>query len=134
MATLAYCDTSALAKVMRREPESDELASDLASQDGLVSSEVARLELRRMAHRIGIDLELTDEVLAQVRLVPLDRALLTAAGAALPGNPGTLDAIHLATATRLGAAVTSFVAYDRPLLHSATELQFDVSSPGRRLA
>lgn len=86
---LFYADASALVKLVRDEPESPALRAfiadaDLASCD-LVLAEVPRAIRRAAALDPRLDLEVlvarAGEVIDSVALVPLDRALLLAAGA-----------------------------------------------------
>ena len=51
-------------------------------------------------------------VLDRVELVRVNDRVLTDAGALLPANIRSLDAIHLATALLLGEALGQFVTYD----------------------
>ncbi len=125
-----YLDASAAAKLLVQEQESDALAHYL---DGLeaerdpVSSAVLETELRRVAAREDLPQASVSEVLARVALVEPGRSLFYEAGL-LPGAAlRSLDALHLATALRLDAAVV--VAYDVRLLRSARQLGLDVVSP-----
>lgn len=106
---LFYLDASALVKLVRAEPETDALRSFLADAD-LVSSELALTEVPRAIRRAAADgptLELdplmsrAGEMLDAVALLPVDRAILAAAGALAEPVLRTLDAIHLAAAIDL---------------------------------
>jgi predicted nucleic acid-binding protein len=107
--SLFYADASALVKLVRDEPESPALRAfiaeaDLASCD-LVLAEVPRA-IRRAAAldpRLGLEVLIAraGEVIDSVALVPLDRALLLAAGALSEPSLRTLDAIHVAAAASL---------------------------------
>lgn len=80
-----------------------------------------------MAVRLGLHQGLVTDVLMRVALVDPDRSLFHEAGL-LPGRAlRSLDALHLATALRLEAAVV--VAYDVRLLQSARELGMHTASP-----
>jgi predicted nucleic acid-binding protein len=116
---LFYADASALVKLVRDEPESAALrgfiaAADLASCD-LVLTEVPRAIRRAAALDTRLDLDVlvarAGEVIASVALVPLDRALLLAAGALSEPSLRALDAIHVAAAAGLGP-VDGFLGYD----------------------
>jgi len=124
-----YLDTSAAAKLLIDEPESEALVHHLDSLDPgevLASSALLETELRRVAVRQDLAQASVSDVLARVALVDPDRSLFHEAGV-LPGATlRSLDALHLATAMRLGAAV---VAYDIRLIESATALGLDIVSP-----
>jgi predicted nucleic acid-binding protein len=125
-----YLDTSAAAKLLVEEQESDALADyldGLEAQEDLASSALLETELRRVATRADLSQASVSEVLARVALVEPGRSLFYEAGL-LPGATlRSLDALHLATAVRFDAAVV--VAYDLRLLTSARELGLDVVSP-----
>jgi predicted nucleic acid-binding protein len=59
------------------------------------------------------------EVLARVDLVRINDRILVAAGALLPAEIRSLDAIHLATAQQLGAEVARIVTYDQRMAAAA---------------
>jgi uncharacterized protein len=57
------------------------------------------------------------------------RGLIELAGTLLPLELGSLDAIHLATATRLGADLSDIVTYDDRMAAAAKSMGYRVSSP-----
>lgn len=116
---LFYVDSSALVKLLFDEPESAALRTFVTDAD-LVSCELALTEvpraIRRAAARVrGIRLEQAldrvGELLDAVALLPLDRALLAAAGAIDEPALRALDAIHVAAAVDV-SPVDAFVSYD----------------------
>jgi predicted nucleic acid-binding protein len=116
---LFYVDTSALVKLVRREAESDALRAYLAGADlvsnELVLTEVPRAVRRAVAHdptlRLDPLLERAGEVVDAVALRPVDRLLLTGAGALAEPALRALDAIHVAAALHLHP-IDAFVTYD----------------------
>ena len=103
---IAYIDTSALLRIILREPGALE---DLRTYDGLVSSELIAVESARTIDRLRIQGALTmqeaaertgvvNEWLEAIDLVLLRPPLLSRASDPMPMPIGTLDAIHLATA------------------------------------
>ena len=116
---LFYADASALVKLVRDEPESHGLRAFLAEADlvscELVLTEIPRAIRRAAAHdprmKLNVLLDRAGGVLDAVGLVPLDRALLLAAGALSEPALQALDAIHIAAAVDL-APVDGFVTYD----------------------
>jgi len=116
---LFYVDSSALVKLVAEEPESAALrafvdGADLVSCE-LVLTEVPRAIRRAFAHGTRAPLEMalerTGELLDSLGLLPLDRALLAAAGAMEEPALRALDAIHVAAAADL-APIDAFVSYD----------------------
>ena len=103
---IAYVDTSALLRLVLREPGA---LDELQSYDGLVSSELLAVESARTIDRLRLQGSLTtDEAAVRVRaagewleaidLVLLRPAVLSRASEPMPMPLGTLDALHLATA------------------------------------
>jgi predicted nucleic acid-binding protein len=68
-------------------------------------------------------------VLARIELIRISDRLLTEAGTLLPAELRSLDAIHLATAGALGAAVVRLVVYDTRLAAAAEAMGFTVVAP-----
>ncbi len=116
---LFYLDTSALVKLVREEQESDALNLFLEGAD-LLSSDLVLAELPRAIRRAAADdpelsldalFEQADEVLNVLAIVPIDQAILVAAGGLPEPALRTLDAIHVATALTL-SPIDAFVTYD----------------------
>ncbi|HEU4674174.1 MAG TPA: type II toxin-antitoxin system VapC family toxin [Candidatus Limnocylindrales bacterium] len=127
----AYLDASALLKLIVDEPGSAELRGWLTPDVRIVMSRVGAIELVRAVRRLRRDLENeTSAVLSAVDLVELDAELAADAGVLVPVTLRTFDAIHIATAIRLRAAVPTFVAYDARLLAAARENGLRTASPG----
>jgi len=125
-----YLDTSAAAKLLVDAAESEALASFLdriPDEQRLVSSALLETELRRLAVRLELDQAAVTDLMARVDLVDPPRSLFHEAGL-LPGpHLRSLDALHLATALRVGAE--TLVAYDARLLDAARSLGLGVHSP-----
>jgi predicted nucleic acid-binding protein len=103
---IAYLDTSALLRLVLREPGA---LDELRSFDTLVSSELIAVEGRRTVDRLRLQSALTTEEAVEIQrsltdwlesidLVLLRPPVLSRAGDPLPTPLGPLDAIHLATA------------------------------------
>jgi uncharacterized protein len=116
---LFYADASTLVKLIRDEPESDSLRRFIADAD-LVSCELVLTEIPRAIRRAAardpdVDLDVlmdrAQELVEALGLLPLDRALLLAAGALSEPALRALDAIHVAAAVDL-APLDGFVSYD----------------------
>ncbi len=129
---MIYFDTSALVKLVVKEPESAALTEYLtqhaAERKG--SSMLCRVELPRAVQAGGDMAYLRAQmILGDLMQFPLTPDLLDVAGS-LPGSPRSLDAIHLATALRLHSDLHSLVAYDRRLLEAAELAGLRTASPG----
>jgi predicted nucleic acid-binding protein len=128
--TAAYLDASAFVKLIRAEPESAALRTWLASHRERTSSALLRTEvLRAVRLRDATDLARARQLLDAIILVPIDDAVLDAAGLLDPAALRTLDAVHIATARYLGSDVEALVTYDRRMVEAAGRLGLPVSSP-----
>ena len=127
-----YADASALVKLVVDEPETSALRHFLESHDpSLASSALAVVEVLRAvrvaglggdgARRARVELDETD-------VIELDRELLEAAVSWTSARVRTLDAIHLASALRVGAR--EMLVYDRRLAEAAESAGLEVISPG----
>ncbi len=134
---IAYIDTSALLRLVLREPGGLE---ELRSCEALVSSELIAVESFRTIDRLRLQGALSTEEAASRRetatewleavdLVLLQRPILARASEPFPIPLGTLDALHLSTAlvwqdrTRREIVVAT---HDRDLALAARSFGFDV--------
>jgi predicted nucleic acid-binding protein len=125
-----YIDSSAILKFVFDEQERPALLKILT--DAPVTSEIARLEVKRTVSRINPeDLDLASEELAKVRIVDLSKSVLSTAEAfAANVTLGSLDAIHVATAIQLGSEIEGMITYDKQMAKNAYNLGIKVLSPG----
>lgn len=134
---LFYVDSSALVKLVVDEPESAALRTFAAGADlvscELVLTEVPRAIRRAAAREDGLPLELAleraGELLDAVALLPLDRALLLAAGAIEEPTLRALDAIHVVAAADL-QPLDAFVSYDERQAATARLTGLRTLAPG----
>lgn len=134
---IAYVDTSALLRIVLREPGALE---QLRTYDGLVSSELIAVESARTIDRLRGQGVLTMEEAAErigavnewleaIDLVLLRPSVLSRASDPMPMAIGTLDAIHLATALiwrdRIGP-LPELATHDAALGAAARAFGFDV--------
>lgn len=134
---IAYLDTSALLRLVLREPGALE---ELRSCDALVASELIAVEALRTIDRLRLQGALSPddaasrretamEWLEAVDLVLLRRPILARASEPFPTPLGTLDALHLATALvwrdRKGQGL-EMATHDRDLALAARSFGFDV--------
>jgi predicted nucleic acid-binding protein len=126
----AYLDTSAFLKLVWQEPESDALRSALGPVAELVSSTLLSVEALRAAARSGEAAQTrTRAALPAVTMMPLDDETLDLAARLEPAELRALDALHLATALRLGEDVERFFCYDRRLADGARNAGLPVLAP-----
>ena len=128
-----YLDTSALAKLVTQEAETDRLRAYLDARANAIrfASALAHAELLRAAHQLGDEAVATArEVLARIELVDVSRELLEHAGTLAAGHRlRTLDAIHVATATVAGDRLEALVTYDLRIAQAAAALGLPVERP-----
>jgi uncharacterized protein len=125
-----YLDTSALARVLLRHPDTSLIGAEIDRFDGYFASRLLRTELRRVALRENL-LEFVDPLLTEVSLVPIDESILIAAETIRPATVKTLDAIHLATIVRLAelGSVDAVMTYDARLAEAVRERGLEVVAP-----
>lgn len=124
-----YLDTSAAAKLLVDEPESDALVDELRRQNPtLVACLLLETELRRVAAREpALTQQAVSELLRGFDLYELPPPLFVEAGL-LPGaDLRSHDALHLAAAIRL--EVEAVVTYDVRMADAATALGMTVLAP-----
>jgi predicted nucleic acid-binding protein len=127
---VTYLDSSALVKLAVREPESEALLRYLRRRRPLVSSALARTEVLRALQPGGEEaMSAGRRVLARLDLIRVNDRVLNEAGSLLPFELRSLDAIHLATAGRLGAELGEVVTYDDRMAASARAMGYKVSAP-----
>jgi predicted nucleic acid-binding protein len=134
---IAYLDTSALLRLVLREPGALE---ELRSCEALVASELIAVESLRTIDRLRLQgalstedaasrRELATEWLEAVDLVVLQRPILARASDPFPTPLGTLDAVHLATALvwqdRMGKRLV-MATHDRDLALAARSFGLEV--------
>ena len=125
-----YADTSALAKLILDEPESEALRTHIAVNGAPASSVIVTTELMRAVRRTHPDLEAeASRLLATIVLVDVERTLLLAAGRVEPAALRSLDAIHLATALSLGLDLDALVTYDARMAEAARRVRLVVEAP-----
>jgi predicted nucleic acid-binding protein len=127
---VAYLESSALVKLAVVEEESRALQDALHRWPRRVSSRIAVVEVLRAVRRRDAAREsLARHVLARVGLIAVGDHVLFAASQLDPATIRSLDAIHLATALRLGRTPAVFVSYDARQLAAAEALGLPVASP-----
>ncbi len=128
-----YLDSSALVKLVQREPESDSLRRYLRRHrsDQYVTCTLARVEVIRALAPAGT----TALVQNRRQLARLDQVALTvdlldrAANLAPTSLLRSLDAIHLAAAQFAGKELRAVVTYDQRMAAIANQLGLSVAAP-----
>ena len=127
---LTYIDSSAVVKLVVREPESAALRKYVQAKRTLVSSALARAEVMRAVLQLGRGaLRTAQDVLGRIELVRINNRVLAGAGILEPHQLRTLDAIHLATASLFGDTLSNILSYDDRFSDAATQLGWSVIAP-----
>lgn len=127
---VTYLDASAIVKLVVREPESRALRRYLGRRRPLVSSALARTEVLRALLSSGeMAVRRGRETLTRMDLIRVNDRILGAAGALLPPEIRSLDAIHLATAQELGEELGQLVTYDERMATAARNVGLRVADP-----
>lgn len=128
---MIHLDTSALAKLLVQEPESDALRAHLTTGGEAVTqfaiSTIATVELRRLAIRLGLEAARVEPVLRPFHVLRLTEGILALAGRLSSPHLGTLDAIHVATA--LTAEADTLLTYDSRQAAAAAVEGLTILSP-----
>lgn len=129
-----YLDTSATAKLVRRETETAALRRWLRNKAWL-TSDLQRTELRRAAARVGGRAPArADRLLAEMDLLSINAEVFDAAARLSGETLRSLDAVHIACAQALGPDLAGIVAYDHRLRRSAEAIGLVVVTPGSKQA
>lgn len=126
-----YLDSSAIVKLVAREPESDALRAYVAAHHARATSIVGVVEVTRVAQRrIPSAADEIATALDGIAVLPLDVEIAMRAGRLDPPGLRTLDAIHLASAIELSPDLDALVTYDVRLADAASVLGLPVAAPG----
>lgn len=127
---VTYLDSSAIVKLVIREPESAALRHYLLQRKPMVSSALARAEVSRAVLAFGLSAQrAAQEVLGRIDLLRVNNRILSIAGTLEPASLRTLDAIHLASALSLEETLADFVCYDHRLSQAAANQGWKVENP-----
>jgi hypothetical protein len=111
---VAYLDSSAFVKLVVEEPESAQLLLALGKWPDRASSTLLRTETIRALRRSGNDdrLSAARHLFTGMHLIRTDEPILDQAGDLPPRTLRSLDAIHVAAALSIGAALDVAITYD----------------------
>ena len=128
-----YLDASALVKLVREEAESSSLRAFLRRhrRDDFVTSALSRVEVVRAVAPAGpAAASAARRLVDGVAQLSLTRSILDNAAMLQTTTPmRTLDAIHVASAQRIGASLRAVVTYDARMAAAAKELAISVVAP-----
>ncbi|ODS57039.1 MAG: hypothetical protein ABS36_05945 [Acidobacteria bacterium SCN 69-37] len=127
----AYFDASAIAKLIREEPESLALVEFLEDPMEAVTSGLSEVEVPRALRRYGIEAGDVAEALRGFVVVSIDADIRARASALEPPAMRSLDALHLATAMAIGTDGLQIVTYDDRLAAAARAHGLVVAQPGK---
>jgi uncharacterized protein len=131
----AYLDSSAIVKLVVREPETPALMAFLDAWPVRVTSALARVEVARAVRRYGDPAgRRVAIILDGLGVLALDNALLDAAATIDLEPLRSLDAIHIASAKLLDSDLGTLVTYDARMIAAALSLGLPVSEPVSRPA
>lgn len=125
-----YVDSSVALHILVGQSDSAAAWLDRRAEAGekLVSSQLLALEMVRALRRDSLDVSLVGEFVDELVLLNVDNALISEAAAIRP-HIKSLDALHLASAQRLGTDSVTVVTRDANMARVADQLGFDVYDP-----
>ncbi|MGB4779174.1 type II toxin-antitoxin system VapC family toxin [Microbacterium sp.] len=129
-ARLWYLDSSVALRILLAHSEGAVTWYDERAEagDAFVSSRLLHLETVRVLRRESVDTTLADDFVSELSLLSVDDRLIAEAAAIRP-HVKSLDALHLASALRLGAGAVTIVTHDANMTRVADDLGFDVFDP-----
>lgn len=127
---MIYLDASALVTfITQREPVAELERFLSARSTSTYTSTIGLVETVRTCDLVGAFPNLMAELQAEHDELPVTPAVRDAA-ARLPGRLRAMDAIHVATAARLGTELTALVTYDNRMADAARDAGLPVVMPG----
>ncbi len=131
---IAFCDSSALVKLIVNEPESAVLAEHLRGYSKVVGSQLAIVEVvRAVGRRDPGQVARARHLMKSLDLIVPDEAVLERAATLEASSLRALDALQVASALRLAPLDPVFVAYDVRCASAASEMGLRTASPGQDL-
>lgn len=127
---VAFCDSSALVKLIVEEPESAALRQALGAYSKVIASELAAVEVPRAIRRRDPGrVALAHRLIRNLETVSVDRGVIERAAALDPADLRSLDALQLACALRLAQFDPDFIAYDKRIVRAASMAGLRALSP-----
>jgi predicted nucleic acid-binding protein len=120
-------------KLVLDEPDAETLRTYFEWAQTPLTSAIALVEVPRAVRRVEpAAATFASEQLEGLGIIELDDDILEGAARLDPVDLRTLDAIHLASALKLGPDLASLVTYDRRLHQAAARMGVSVTSLERR--
>jgi uncharacterized protein len=128
---LIYLDASALVTLISRRRYARELREFLATKPAMpmATSTVGFIESVRALDKIGDYPAIMQNLLRDFTEILVTDEVRDAA-AQLPAGVRTLDAVHIASAQIIGAAMEALVTYDQRMLEIARSVGLPAEAPG----
>lgn len=128
---MIYLDSSALVTIVLGRPNCKELGDflDAHADARTCTSTIGFVETVRTCDQIGTFPNLMASLAREHAELFVTEKIRDAA-AELPGNVRSLDAVHVASAERLGAKLTALVTYDNRMANTARAAGLPVVMPG----
>ncbi len=125
-----YLDSSVALYILLSQDEAASVWFDERVEVGdlVVSSQLLVLEVVRALRRESLDLSRAEEFTEGLTLLSVDDALIFEAAAIRP-HLKSIDALHMASAQRLGAGSVTVVTHDASMARVADLLGCDVHDP-----
>jgi uncharacterized protein len=136
-----YLDTSAILKLVRREPETDALTDHLKrhAQQDLITSALATVEVARALIALGATTVAANAVRRSDRIhldedtvipaIAVTSTVLDFARTMSPAVLRSLDTIHVATAQLAGDELAHLITYDKRMIAAAVAAGLRTASP-----
>lgn len=134
---ILYVDTSALLKLIVREAESKVIEAELLQWEDIATSVVTEIELPRAVARAREDRPdnvidgsvVLQSVITAAMIVPLDPGIISKALNVKPIHVGTLDAIHIGSASSLRPELAAVATYDKRMQRALALMEIEVLTP-----
>ena len=128
--SVAFCDSSALVKLIVEEPESGALRQSLGTHSRVMASELAALEVPRAIRRADPGrVPVAHRLIRNLGTVTVDQAVIERAASLDPAELRSLDALQLACVLRLARFDPVFIAYDKRIVRAASMIGLRTLSP-----
>jgi len=128
--SVAFCDSSALVKLIVEEPESGALRQSLGTYSRVMASELAAVEVPRAIRRRDPGrVALAHRLIHNLGTVTVDRGVIERAASLDPAGLRSLDALQIACALRIAQFDPVFIAYDKRILRAASVAGLRAQSP-----